>query len=87
MSVLSAKIALFEEKPVEKQKFTFIDLFAGIGGFHQAMHKLGGECRGFSEIDPYCIETYKNNFASAEFFFFINNYVLLEQDKLQELML
>ena len=42
--------------------FTFIDLFAGIGGFHQAMTQLGGECVFASEIDKYAIETYKRNF-------------------------
>lgn len=45
-------------------KFTFIDLFAGIGGFRIPLEKLGGKCLGFSEIDKYAIETYKNNFLS-----------------------
>ena len=33
------------------KKFKFIDLFSGIGGFHQAMVDLGGECVLSSEID------------------------------------
>lgn len=45
------------------QHFRFIDLFAGIGGFHQAMHNLGGECVFASEIDKYAIETYKVNYG------------------------
>lgn len=44
------------------KKFKFIDLFAGIGGFHQAMEQLGGECVFASEIDSYAIETYKENY-------------------------
>ena len=47
----------------EMNKFRFIDLFAGIGGFHQAMTKLGGECVFASEIDPFAIQTYKENYG------------------------
>ena len=42
--------------------FKFIDLFAGIGGFHQAMTQLGGECVFASEIDQHAIDTYQKNF-------------------------
>lgn len=45
-----------------KKQLKFIDLFAGIGGFHQAVESLGGECVLASEIDSYAIETYKNNY-------------------------
>lgn len=37
-------------------------MFAGIGGFHQAMIQLGGECVFASEIDKYAIDTYQKNF-------------------------
>lgn len=42
--------------------FRFIDLFAGIGGFHQAMTNLGGECVLASEIDEFAIQTYMENY-------------------------
>lgn len=44
-------------------EFNFIDLFAGIGGFHQAMTNLGGECVLASEIDESAINTYKKNYG------------------------
>jgi DNA (cytosine-5)-methyltransferase 1 len=45
-----------------KNKFKFIDLFAGIGGFHIAMHENGGECVFASELDKFARITYEENF-------------------------
>lgn len=42
--------------------FTFVDLFAGIGGFRLALESVGGTCLGFSEIAPDAINTYCSNF-------------------------
>ena len=47
-------------------KFRFIDLFAGIGGFHQAMRFLGGKCLMAAEINHACIATYDLNFKTIE---------------------
>lgn len=45
-----------------KKKFTFIDLFAGIGGFHLAFHNNGAECVFASEWNDYARKTYEANF-------------------------
>ncbi len=57
----------------KKYTFRFLDLCAGIGGFHQAMTSLGGECIGASEIDASCIDTYVQNFPSTKMFGNINS--------------
>ncbi|HVM73474.1 MAG TPA: DNA (cytosine-5-)-methyltransferase [Candidatus Paceibacterota bacterium] len=46
-------------KPNVPTIFTFIDLFAGIGGFRIALERLGGECVYTSEWDKYSQKTYK----------------------------
>ena len=48
----------------KKHKLKFIDLFAGIGGFHLAFHRLGLKCVFASEISPEARETYENNFKN-----------------------
>lgn len=44
-------------------KFTFIDLFAGIGGFRLAFEKAGGRCVFASEWDRFAAQTYEANFG------------------------
>lgn len=43
-------------------KFSFVDLFAGIGGFRMALESVGGECVGFSEIASDAISSYCANY-------------------------
>lgn len=41
----------------------FIDLFAGLGGFHKALHKLGHECVFVSELNPTLRQVYTENWG------------------------
>jgi DNA (cytosine-5)-methyltransferase 1 len=43
--------------------FRFVDLFAGIGGFHQAASSLGGECVFACEIDKHAQQSYYANYG------------------------
>ena len=45
-----------------EKTFTFIDLFAGIGGLRRAMESAGGRCIFTSEWDKYAQQTYMANF-------------------------
>ena len=53
--------------PPAKSKFTFIDLFAGIGGFRMAMQNLGGRCVFSSDWDKEAKKTYLNNFGEVPY--------------------
>ncbi len=51
-----------KKKKTKKGTYKFIDLFAGIGGFHIAFHNAGAECVFVSEWDDHARKTYEHNF-------------------------
>ena len=51
----------------ENQSFTFVDLFAGIGGFRLAMQSYGGQCVFSSEWDDAAKQTYFENYGEVPF--------------------
>ena len=55
---------LFNPNSIEtvRSHFTFVDLFAGIGGFRIPLEELGCKCLGYSEIDKKAIQVYRDNF-------------------------
>lgn len=60
----SKQLSIFQNRAPREQietktHFKFIDLFAGIGGFHCAMTAVGGECVFTSEWDKHAVKTYK----------------------------
>lgn len=48
---------------MNKKQLTFIDLFCGIGGFHQALSSMGAKCVFACDIDAECRKTYELNYG------------------------
>ena len=56
--------SILQENIIEGQtNMKFIDLFCGIGGFHQALKKINGECVFACDIDLHCREIYEENYG------------------------
>ena len=51
----------------ENPEFTFIDLFAGIGGFRIPLQELGGKCVFTSEFNYHAQRAYELNFGEVPF--------------------
>src|SRR5699024_5808416 len=47
-----------KDKRFEQYDFTYVSLFSGIGGFEQALNKLGGTCVFASEFDKFAQQSY-----------------------------
>jgi len=64
-------LTLLEEEvpysPPSQWDFTFIDLFAGIGGFRIAFQNVGGKCIFSSEWDRFAQQTYATNFGEIPY--------------------
>lgn len=48
---------------INRQTLKYIDLFCGIGGFHQALNKLNTKCVLACDIDKYCRQVYEDNYG------------------------
>src|SRR5687767_12398554 len=55
------------DKQEQKHKFTFVDLFCGIGGFRLSFEAVGGQCVFSSDWDKYSRKTYFANFGEEPF--------------------
>jgi DNA (cytosine-5)-methyltransferase 1 len=63
ISLLENKKEIEQPKQIELPKYKYIDLFCGIGGFHQAFNKLNSECILACDIDKDCRTVYNMNYG------------------------
>ena len=52
-------------QPITEPSFTFIDLFAGIGGLRRGFTQIGGRCVFTSEWDNHSLRTYRANYGEC----------------------
>lgn len=74
------RIRINVSKLVEEKRLRFIDLFAGIGGFHQALHAIGAQCVFASEWDKNARISYEANYKAVSPNLFTENYRFFNAD-------
>lgn len=72
ISTTKEQLSIFETvtppfPSLKNAKFSFIDLFAGVGGFRLAFQNIGGKCTYSSEFDPNAKFTYLRNYGKVPF--------------------
>lgn len=67
LPILQSLRALISKKlkDPEHAEFTFVDLFAGIGGLRLAFESIRGQCVFTSEWDRFAVQTYAENFPDG----------------------
>ncbi len=65
INILRDIIEDYKTSKNEQKSFTFIDLFAGIGGMRIAFESIGGQCVYTSEWDKHAVKTYLSNFPDT----------------------
>ena len=65
MELLQNRIKDYNNSDGAGKNFSFVDLFAGIGGMRLAFESIGGECVYTSEWDKHAVETYLANFPTT----------------------
>jgi DNA (cytosine-5)-methyltransferase 1 len=64
--------------------FTFIDLFAGIGGIRTGFEKHGGKCLFTSEWNPFAKKTYLENFPEVEGHQFVGDITKVDENEIPD---
>lgn len=60
---MSGKISVWNKVNKFNHSFRFVDLFSGIGAFHQVLSRRGGECVFACDIDPEARAVYEANYG------------------------
>lgn len=77
-------LPLVSSKPAKDSAFTFIDLFAGIGGIRMGFEAHGGHCVFTSEWNAFAQKTYLANFPATETHTFVGDITQIDESDIPD---